>query len=145
MKKRHFGSFGCARRSWFIHGVHFVGFFGVILPIFGVNCDHVWRSTLVDQKTPNSENFALFYPKFQPIFEAQISILDHLHPNLRSALQVVVKGDFGVKKRHFGSFGCAERSWFIFGANSEGQSMKFWGDFTHFWRKSRWCLEVNSC
>ena len=122
----------------------FCGVFGVILPIFGVNRDHVWRSTHVDQNTPNSVNFAPFYPKFQPIFEAQISILCYFRPDFSSALQVVVKGDFGVKKRHFGSFGRARRSWFIFGANSAGQSMKFWGDFTHFWRKSRWCLEVNS-
>ena len=123
----------------------FWGFFGVILPIFGINRDGGWRSTRVDQNTQIWGNFALFYPKFQPIFEAQIPILDHLHPNLSSALQVVVKGDFGVKKRHFGSFGRARRSWFIFGANSAGQSMKFWGDFAHFWCKSRPRLEVNSC
>ena len=70
----------------------------MILPIFGVNRDGDWRSTHVDQNTPNLVNFTHFCPKFQPIFEAQISILDHLHPNLSSALQVVVKGDFGVKK-----------------------------------------------
>ena len=98
----------------------FCGVFGVILPIFGVNRDGVWRSTHVDQNTPNSVNFALFYPKLQPIFEAQIPIWGHLHPYLSSALQVVVKGDFGVKKRHFGSFGCAERSWLSNGVHFGG-------------------------
>ena len=98
----------------------FCGVFGVILPIFGVNRDGGRRSTRVDQNTPNSVNFTHFYPKFQPIFEAHISILDHLHPNLSSALQVVVKGDFGVKKRHFGSFGCAERSWLSNGVHFGG-------------------------
>ena len=55
----------------------FWGFFGVILPIFGVNRDGGRKSTCVDQNTPNSVNFAHFYPKFQPIFEAQISILGY--------------------------------------------------------------------
>ena len=55
----------------------FCGVFGVILPIFGVNRDGGRRSTRVDQNTPNSVNFALFYPKFQPIFEVQISILGY--------------------------------------------------------------------